>query len=358
MYVAIFITIIMILLGFIFRQSRILFALQGIWLWILTGFNSGGVDFAINQDLFMNSQLNLSVGEGLTVLYDFFKNRGMNFITYNVITTLIAYILIFYIINKNSKNKCIVASLLYFYPAVDFVVQKRFFLAMALLLVAVQYLGKEDKKSRIKYIFLVLLSALCHVSALLYFVPFVFQFVQKKYRNKLIIILSLIGIVISKYLGKILSFLPFVSSTKIQLYFVDLSANSNMFKFMFWCFWQLAFWVILYYLNVYLKREQSDHDVIQKTYNLNIDFMCILPFYAFDPVFVRLFRPVVIFDYIAVSAMLQNGKRQYKIVLKAILLMVALSVCSFVIFYIITGVGFEQMVLGTFKNNIILSNLF
>lgn len=56
MYAALIITCILIILGFCYRKSKFLFFIQGIWLWILIGFNSGGIDYDVNEDIFYTQE--------------------------------------------------------------------------------------------------------------------------------------------------------------------------------------------------------------------------------------------------------------------------------------------------------------
>ena len=233
MYAALIITCILIILGFCYRKSKFLFFIQGIWLWILIGFNSGGIDYDVNEDIFLHSRKSLSFGEALTYIYELFKDHNLDFYVYTAVTSLVACIIIFGVIYKCSKNICLVASLIYLYPGIDFVIQKRYFLCMSILFLAIQFLNKKGKKNKIIYIILVLIASLCHSSALLYIVPFIFMFIPERYKYKIIIAMGIIGIIGSRYVSRIVSLIPFISSNKVQLYFVELSQNSNIVKFLF-----------------------------------------------------------------------------------------------------------------------------
>ena len=70
---------------------------------------------------------------------------------------------------------------------------------------------------------------------------------------------------------------------------------------------------------------------------LNIELLCIMPFYAFDPTFTRLYRPVAIEDYMAAVSLLRNGRTQFKTAFISTASIVLLAVGSFFVFYIITG---------------------
>ena len=199
MYIAILMTCGLIVLGFINRRSTVLYICQAIWLWILTGFNSGGVDYATNESIFLRSTNKFSIGEGLSFVYTFLKKMGCNYAAYIAVTTLIAYIIIFAFIYLNAENKCLVASLMYLYPGIDFVIQKRYFLCIPILLIAIQYLNREGKKNKLIYVILVLLATLFHTSAILYFIPIMFFLIPERFRNRIIVLLGVIGLLFAKY---------------------------------------------------------------------------------------------------------------------------------------------------------------
>lgn len=353
MYAALIITCILIILGFCYRKSKFLFFIQGIWLWILIGFNSGGIDYDVNEDIFLHSRKSLSFGEALTYIYELFKDHNLDFYVYTAVTSLVACIIIFGVIYKCSKNICLVASLIYLYPGIDFVIQKRYFLCMSILFLAIQFLNKKGKKNKIIYIILVLIASLCHSSALLYIVPFIFMFIPERYKYKIIIAMGIIGIIGSRYVSRIVSLIPFISSNKVQLYFVELSQNSNIVKFLFWCIWQLLFGLVIRKLYIWANGQAKMNKSLYDALALNIELLCIMPFYAFDPTFTRLYRPVAIEDYMAAVSLLRNGRTQFKTAFISTASIVLLAVGSFSVFYIITG-DWKDMYTTVFGNNIFL----
>lgn len=357
MYIAMVITCLIIIMGFYFRRSTVLFVFQGIWLWVLTGFNSGGVDYATNEYIFLHTSNKFLLGESLSFVYTFFKKLGLDYTAYLVITSLVAYIIIFTVIYQKNVNKCMVASLIYLYPGIDFVIQKRYFLCMSILLIAVQYLNKEGKKNKYFYILFVLLASLFHISAVFYLVPIIFIIISDKYRKKIIIAIVVAGFIFSKYAENIVSLIPFISASKVRLYFVELSQSSNLYKYLFWCCWQLFFLLIIKKIYKWTKKNNMLNLSIDNAYQLNLEFLCILPFYSFDPVFTRLYRPIAIVDYIAATSLINKGKRQYKIICECFIYMVFWAFFSFFIFYVAFGVGIDNMITTVFRNNIFI-NLF
>ena len=355
MYIAILMTCGLIVLGFINRRSTVLYICQAIWLWILTGFNSGGVDYATNESIFLRSTNKFSIGEGLSFVYTFLKKMGCNYAAYIAVTTLIAYIIIFAFIYLNAENKCLVASLMYLYPGIDFVIQKRYFLCIPILLIAIQYLNREGKKNKLIYVILVLLATLFHTSVILYFIPIMFFLIPERFRNRIIVLLGVIGLLFAKYAKKIALLLPFIPIDKIRLYFTDLSQDSSVYKFIFWCCWQMAFLLIVRWIYNWTKKNDISEMTLKSTHMLNVEFLCILPLYAFDPVFTRLYRPIVIMDYIAVTSLIRKGSTQYKCILIGVTFLLLLTIGSFYIFYVATGVGIDDMLATVFRYNIVLN---
>ena len=89
---------------------------------------------------------------------------------------------------------------------------------------------------------------------------------------------------------------------------------------------------------------------------LNLWSLFIVPMYSFDLVFTRIFRVVMIVNYIAFSRRYSLKKGELSLFdTKIMLVQFAMS---FLIFYVTTAqsaYGFETMVLDVFKNNFFLN---
>lgn len=350
-------TIILIVLGFIYRKSKILFAVQMIWMWILTGFNTMGIDFKTNESIYNYSTNKITFGDGFANVLSFImKQHDVTFITYNVITTFVAYLILYIIIRKKTSCGAMVASFMMLYPFPDFVIQKRFFLAMVIVFVAIQYSDFRKKKNIILYIILVIIAFQFHSSTLFYILPLLFFLIPDKYKTKILVLLSAIAVIMVKYIPNIVKKIGMFSSGKIELYFNELAKESSLYKFAFWIIFQLICISFVWYAkkkNIF-KESETINLKFEKTYNMNIELLCLLPLYAFDPVFTRLYRPVLIDNFILCSLCLKDSSVQKIKNIKLFLLQLCISILCFVIFYIITGSGFQYMIMPMFENNLIL----
>ena len=99
------------------------------------------------------------------------KEAGMNFITFNFILSTVATMLIARIILKLCNNPCMVISLIYMYPLVDNVIQKRWYYALGILVTAIPLLyERKDKKKLLIFSLLCMLASQFHSAAIFYLV--------------------------------------------------------------------------------------------------------------------------------------------------------------------------------------------
>lgn len=356
-YFAITVTAILAAAGFLRQKSKLLFIVQGVWMWILTGLNTYSADWNSNYPLFVTAKASMSLDQELYQnLSSFFKGFGVDFIAFNATMSFVALCLIFYRIAKYAKRPALVTSMMYFYPLVDFVIQKRYFLAMALVFWALPMAVSEFKKDKVIYLVLVLIAGWIHISVLFY-LPFVLinlipDRILKRVSLITIIILSLSPAIIFR----LFQLLPFVSESRFNLYFITYAKNSSLVKYAFWIAFHLCFFVMIIYIYDSLQKRNMINAKDQKILYMNYGALFLIPFYAFDPAFFRLFRQIIILNYIYVSNLLQNGRKQQKYAVLACVFQMSLAIALFVLMYMITG-DFQKLVMPIFENNVFLDLL-
>lgn len=364
--VGITISAFLIMAGLVLKNNKILFIIQSIWILILICFNSNSADFLNTQALYDNTN-SLSLGsEGFFMNGYYFlsilaKNLGLNFIEFNGILAAISTILIYYVILKLSNNICIAMSLFMLYPLVSSVIQKRWYLAMGIIVLACYLLLEVNNKkiATIWYIILIALACQFHTAAVYFFTLIIFYWIPDKFKN----FVEIFGLFFLSLFRNQLSVI--LQSTdnkslagKSEFYFETLASN-NLWHYLFWLIWHLLFVLLI----IYLLKDSKVREVLGDKYSnylkiLNMWSLLIIPLYSFDPVFSRLFRVVILFNYIAISniAIVKDFKIRIKYV-TSITYQVALSLSTFIIFNALAGMPFDQLVFPVFQSNVLINSL-
>lgn len=358
-YFYIGITIVFILLGLLIKKSKILFIAQVIWLSIICCFNIGGMDFLNNYYLFEDSNTPLKIfmdgffGWGYRGLSYIFISHGYDFDFFNIAINLISIVLLIVFIRKYSKNPNIVMSYIYIYPMTDFVIQKRWFPAMVLLLFACMKL--EEKlciKNIIGYIILVILALGFHSAASLFFIFLIFKIIKSIFKineKKLLIMILCLEMILIKVIPNYLG--GFFGKEKVNLYFVQFAENSSMLKFLCWTLVHISFFVIIRLL----RKWENKNEFLEKVYSLNFYSLMIIPFYLYDPVFIRIYRVFIIIDYICLTNNYVIKTKMSRSMCIRIFGVLGLVLIYGYIFYVSSlGAGFEELVVPIFKDNSIL----
>lgn len=357
-------TLVLILGGFIFKNSKVFFGIQSIWIFILICFNSYSADFLNTKALYDDINY-FSVGsEGFFMNGYYFlaliaKKMNFDFILFNGILAAISTFMILYVILKLSNNVCITMSFFMLYPLVSSVIQKRWYIAMGPLVLAFYLLFKSSNKLTGSIYFIVLTALACqfHTAALYFFTLIIFYWIPDKYKSWT----SIFGLIIlSMFRGQLSTILQSSDNEslvgKSEFYFGTLASN-NMWHYLFWMIWHILFVLLI----LYLLRKNNVQTIWGEKYSyflkfINLWSLWIIPLYSFDPVFSRLFRVVLLFNYIGVSniAIVKSLKIR-KTYFFSTIYQFGLSLATFIIFNALAGMPFDQLVFPVFQNNIILN---
>ncbi|WP_143461885.1 EpsG family protein [Levilactobacillus enshiensis] len=350
------ITAFLVFLGMLF-QGRVVFILQIIWLILISGLNTYSVDWENNFGTFQVADSNnLSQSGVFMVVYNFFavlaKKYGMEYVEFNFILVMISTLLIGFVVFRLTRRPSIVMSLVFIYPFIDNIIQKRWYYALGISVFGI-YLS-INAKSRTSRTVILLITALIacqfHTGAVLLFTLPVYLLFTEKLQNWITILVVLIGTLGSDRISGIINAVSGgVLADKATLYFTTLAANSSMGHYLFWAAWQVIQTVIIYYVYKY----DSENKFVKFVWRLNVWAMCIIPLYMFDPVFTRLFRIVLIFNYVAVANSFWFNKR-YEISragLFSLPMQILITGISFYVFDINSKLGIDAMIFAIFKNN-------
>lgn len=356
---AYFFTGFLILLGIIVKRSPLLYAIQFIWMILLLGGNTFALDFPINEALYEaigNSGYDFSIlGFAYQISADYANQYGLEFTTYNLLITIFSVLLIAWQIQKHARNYNLAFALLYLYPFVEMVIQKRFLPAMALSLWALQYLNRDGWKNQAKFFGIFILALGFHSAVVFYIVFWLLdRFTHKGFtRNKKFIMALIWGglCVVSSMIPSLAGII--FPADKVELYFETYAESSDIFKFLFWASLHLS--VVFLVAHIYRKVPQTAYTNL--VFRLNIYSLFIIPLYAFDPVFMRYLRAVLIFNYMFLGDFFPERLLVRKLDLKAGGGIVLLSIIFCLVWYYL-GIGnmtYERMVAPIFQYNMFIS---
>lgn len=362
----ILITLLFMILGIFFRKSKILLLFQVVWILVLMIYNTNSIDFKGNSALYYESNATSIFngdffGSGFYFVSTIAKKVGMDYLTFNGILATISTLLILYVILKYCSNPCLVVSFFMWYPMIDSIIQKRWYFAMGILVYGVSIIFTNKTKTY-KTIFLFIFTTfacLFHAAAIYFYVLIIYYWIPDKYKRQV----SIIGFVLLTLGKSILANVLSASSNadlagKSSFYFGTLASNV-VWHYIFWIVWQLLFVCLIFFL---IKKKKII-EFTNKNYSYNLWVInwwsiLILPLYNYDPVFTRLFRIVIIFEYIAVANLfIIKNKKINKINFYSNIYQLILCISTFIIIDTLAGCSIDQLVYPIFENNIIL-NLF
>lgn len=352
MPIPLIITIFLFFVSFVFPKNKFVFFIQVIWISILAGLNTSAADFQNNYETYLFANTNGNPHNLYNWLAIIFKSHFINYVYFNFFLVIISTLLISIFILRISKFPNLVISLFYIFPFVDSVIQKRWYYAMGLLTIGLLLLLHEKKLGYLLYCLVVWIASQFHSGALLLYTLPVFMIIPLKWQKRIAFCSISFGIILNKYLAKIVTMiLPSYLQEKNQLYFSTLASSASFAHTILWTLWQATFILIIFqvYKN---KRKKSIFD--DAVLRMNLWASILVLFYAYDPVFARLFRPILILDYVYVTNefFFSFSKNSRKVLFMNIE-MLGMSILSFILFDVMSAWGFDYIVMQIFKNNLL-----
>ena len=350
---------ILIVLGFIYKNNKKIFNLQFLWIWILTSFNNGGPDYDGYQSMFksFSSSLDFNFLTG-GKLYSsgiyLFNKLGCSLEGYIFFTTTIALLLMYILIKKYSLSISFVNSCMMLFPLTDNIIQKRNFLAMIAVLYGILSLIEKNRNYIIKFLFLVLVSYNFHILGIVY----LFLILIPYFSLKNIKIISCIGtiliMIIIPFLDEVANLCFGFASSKVHLYFEDLSMRLPLYKVSFFVFIHL---IMFYFTSFFYKTLKEKNKFSIFTMKLNYLFLLIIPLYYYNSTFLRFYRNIFLLNYIFIGDCLakekMNSLNRYVEILFIIYIL-----CLFLIMYALFGqLKYEGLIQPLFEYNYILKFL-
>lgn len=327
-----------------------------IWLVLISSLNTNSADWLNNLGTYQIASENSLNSSGIfMVFYNYlavkFKAIGMDYITFNGILTLISTLLIAYVIVKESERPTVVMSFIFIYPFIDNIIQKRWYYAMGILVFGIyKALKTENKVNRTLILLLfALIASQFHSGAIIFVSLPLFLLLPNKVQNYTTVLIVIVGTIGRNRISDIVNLLTGnLLAEKANLYFSTLAANSTLTHYLFWAVWQIFQALLVLYI---YKQNNTKKDYFL-IWRMNVWAMCIIPLYSFDPVFSRIFRVILIFNYIVIANSLWFSRKQLsKVGLFVLFSQFVFSIISFFAFDINSALGVQTIIFDIFKYN-------
>lgn len=325
-------------------------------MWIFFGFNTMNPDYEAYSKIYLGIYPDHEFG--FLFLCRVFRNLGLSYQQFLIILSFICLLILYQSLKKYSGNILLVIMLYCIFPFVLDCIQIRSFLAELIVLYSLRYLITNKRGNSCKYFVGILIATSMHYFAAIYLILLISKLPFKKKQ-----MIAYFGVII--VLVMVVSYTDFIPimvnkvlhSNKVYENFI----NRARFGFIIPCFYQFVSFVIFwigYKKCIELNNETlvitMRHYALNVLFRINVLMFILFPFYIFTFNFFRVYRVILIINYIVIGNVLKYCKfmqwksyKLYKII--AISYVVCLS-----IIYILRS---DYMLKTFFSNNILLELL-
>lgn len=348
---------ILVLLSLLFKKSNIIFILWALFFIILFGFNTYNPDYLAYSNIYRLFTLGTYDGQMGDVGYiNLMKLAITNNLLYQqflIGVSILTVVLLFYSITKFSNAKNLVCALIVLYPLTISIVQIRFFIAYALVFVALYFL-ENSPRGRLIFCILIILATTFHFSSILFLSLLLTQL--KSFEKIYISVIGGILILFSfNYLSGIIH-LPLVSNALRKYFFSSLEYKGLVFILRV-IFFRLGPVVFLHILKNYFRNAFTDKDIFLMKAT-NIILIISMFFEMVNSEFERYSRLGYILFYIIVINVSSRMKlKSNSVIVITSLFVFALINFWFQNFYRVSGDVrfFDSVFRSIFENNIFLN---
>lgn len=309
------VTIIGIISGLLFRKSKIAALFLAAWLWVLQGFNNGGIDFSGNQTIYASAfnWSGISFGNGVIKSLNGFLGgwlshafiiRNASYWQYNAFVTFIMIFALYITVILYSKNPGLFFSFLYVYPTIDNIVQKRYFLTIVPIMLGLILLVKNKP---IGFAAAIVIAMGFHFSAVVYGLYFLIYLMENKYFKYTYYMMFLFEIYVMFFNRQLIYSIGLVPESKLDEY-----AGSNV-SLLAGMAYSISLLVIIYVAGKILEQIQMNNGVstgrryfVQGVIKLNKISVFFVPLMMMDSTFIRYYRPVLLIVYILMGDALEK----------------------------------------------------
>lgn len=186
------------ILGLFFRKNKFIQVIMIVYIYIIMAFNINNPDYTN----YSSGYYFIGIGEytgwikdyGYLFLVEIANKVGLDYSEFLIVFFAVCTVLLVKIVNLYSSSPNAVLSMLMLYPLFINIIQIRLFLAILIVLFAIQYLNEYKFSNLLKYLFALVLATSLHLSAV-FFSCLMMLYIRKKiYFLVLLFTILLVGI--------------------------------------------------------------------------------------------------------------------------------------------------------------------
>ena len=267
---------------------------------------------------------------GFTVIYKAIREAGFSFSGFKILYMASIYIPIYKIYKKHSTHIAAALALLILFPLPDFTSQIRNSLAAVYAMVALLwYIRSEKQWSWLWYTIVICLCGSIHPATLVYLVALFSKFNIKVREMALAMVFFAFLVLVMLKTGLLYKLVTMVTSYgRFTQWFANGETwGNNLPIFLFTTVGQFAATMTMAYacnriavqqrtnleLQDYYRRRKViplSANEVQRLTRVNALLMVVLPFYVMSPMYFRMFKYVLILDYIVLCQAAFDRKRK------------------------------------------------
>lgn len=313
--------IILIILGLLYGNSKIVLSIQIIFMVLLMGLNTSSVDYPMNELHFQNiiaQPSSIFSGNWLYNIIIYFLGKYTSFAFVHFCLIFIGILLIVKAISKFTILKAEIFSLYMISPAIIDATQVRNFFAMSIWMNFTYFILKEKLTRRdiIFYLIGVFLASGIHSSFYVTLVFLLMPLVKSIKTASIIIVPVILGFsgqnFIDFFMTKFGSYLPNIILLKYSAYKYTISEGTIKSRSILILIMFTLYIISFYYIRNYNNRistitsDNKNYNFSKKILIFNILVLISIPLLNFSLEFYRIQRNLLILNYI--SLLLMNGR--------------------------------------------------
>lgn len=310
------ITIIMIILNLLYRDSKKVYCLSFFYCFIMLAFSYGSYDTLIFINRYLHPERYYEFTEILfNAIVMFFNKLKVSYMSFMVMISLIEITLIFNFIKRHSLNNCYVIGLFILYPMLVWFEQLRYLMAFTIVLTCgVECLISKPKHYRVKAFLFIIMATLIHSSSIFWIVLLVAEYLDLK-KIKLLTFCSLFMMLLVGVSPDILKLVEmFIGEEKTRI----ITTLTKLQDGKFGCT-VLSACVFLEYIVFYkyvqkrkefLGLTEKDNIYLDEVYKFNIISIISIPLiWMFTVAFMRIATSLLLLNYIGFSKVMSYKKK-------------------------------------------------
>lgn len=321
-----------------------------IYILILFAFNTDVADRE-NYELTLKSIENVSIEPAYGALYSFLMVNGLDIQWAYYICAPLLLISFYCFVHKYSGLPNYVIAIYMICMFFLDVVQNRFSYASIFLYLAFYFLlGSDKKKATIRFLVLILIASMFHVSSLFFLLFLTIRYLNNKHLNIFILVLGVSLLSLTTFMSTFIGNVFGITAYMTRLLTSDNYSGSNMVVI---CIILELLTFIMYYVSCkFMPKNIANYSIIKDNgWKIAKLSLLYIPLFIVSADFRRLYFVTFIILVTITSNWVINCK--YKVAM-LFQLMIALLLFYYFSF---AGYSYETVIKAIFNNNVLLSNI-